>query len=402
MALGCAVFNLAAFCGANAVHAGTAPALTVFNCDGRYVDVDMVSGTTLASGLYGDFAGPQSRVDGCLIRDVHVSQGVLYALMLKDPRLGDDGAQRYRVVALNAKTLKILRSYELPEAQTAQPMLFFDPAKQDLLLSRDENVWQHLAIGSGGELLSSAAALALKAPFPTYPAPYIDGQGNVIDGNRMLDAQGRLIREVRPDAVLDAALQRKFASLTLIKGSSQHYDTTILAASAGGRMVFTLGWDREDTRVPAAGIIVYDWRAGGVISSFFSTFPVAGGNGSELGVPTLYLTPDGKRIIIEQYDWRPRFESARSGEESRQSRFRTGRIAIYDADTGALRNTLTLKVTHSDRADGRVVNFSDDSRYLFYWFDGEMFVIDLVGGRVQSTITLPKGFDPETVISGPE
>jgi hypothetical protein len=380
----------------------TAQSLTVFNCDGRYVELNTVSGAKLASGLYGGFVESQSRIDGCSIADVlDENQNVLYALLPESPRMDENGEQRFQVAALDAKTLKLLHQYELPQSQAQRPMLFFDPARQDLLVAmNDYGIWQRLAIQSNGALAPSGPAITIKEPFPSSPAPYIDGQGNMIDGLHILDSQGRLVRKIQPDSILDTALQEKFASLTQIKGSPQHYYGTIPGTFAGDRIAFTVGWDREDTRVPSAGVVVYDLRAGRAISSFFSTFPVAPGYAGEHGVPSLHLTPDGRRIILEQYDWRPSSVSPRTGEESRQSRFRTGMIAIYDADTGSLSGTVTMGPAHDDHAVGRVINFSNDSRYLYYWFDKRLYVIDLESDRVASTITLPDGFDPAAVVSG--
>lgn len=382
--------------------AGSEAALTVLNCDGRYVRLGAVSGNRIGSGLYGAVAEPQSKVDGCLIAGVvDTGRNVLYAVMPDSPRVDENGAQRFSVATLDAKTLKVLHAYALPNKYSERPMLLSDASRQNFLVasflvaSSDALSWQRVAAQSSGALAPAGSAAVIKEQFPTSPAPYINAEGNIVDGLRLLDPQGRLLREVRPDSILDAALQEKFASLTQIKGSSQHYYGTIPAAFAADRIVFTVGWDRESNRVPSAGVVVYDLKASHVVSSFLSSFAVAPGYAGESGVPSLHLTPDGKRVVLEQYEWR-----SRSAVDSRPTRYRTGRIAIYDAETGTLTGTVEMESSPRPGADGRVVNFSSDGHYLYYWFDKHLSVIDLESRRIASSATLPEGFDPAAVVAG--
>jgi hypothetical protein len=65
-----------------------------------------------------------------------------------------------------------------------------------------------------------------------------------------------------------------------------------------------------------------------------------------------------------------------------------------------LSGTVTVGAAQGQRADGRVINFSNDSRYLYYWFDKHLYIIELESERVASTITLPDGFDPIAVVLG--
>jgi hypothetical protein len=391
----CAVFG--APLGWAAPGAGSEPALTVLNCDGRYARISAGSGATLGTGLYGELTEAQSKIDGCMVADVLDSgRNIIYAVMPESARADENGAQRFFVATLDAGTLKVLHKVAIPGKHAERPLLLSDVARTSFTVASSEAAsWQRLTPKANGSFAPAGAAVTVKEAFPTTPFPYINSQGNIADGLRLLDTQGRLIREVRPDSILDSALQEKFASLTQIKNSSQHYYGMIPAAFAADRIVFTVGWDRENNRVPAAGVVVYDAIAGRVVSSFLSAFPVAPGYHGESGVPSLHLTPDGRRVVVEQYEWR-----ARSSSDQRQARFRTGRLAIYDAETGTLVGTVDAESAHGSSADGRVVNFSNDSRYLFYWFDKHLFTIDLEGRRVVSTATLPNGFDPAAVLNG--
>jgi len=376
---------------------GTTNSLTVFDCGARYLQLNAPSGAALGSGVYGVFTQSHSRVDGCLIADVaDKNQKMLYALMPEDPRLDENGEQRFIVGVLDRKTLKVVHKYELPNKQAARPMLLFDSSRQELLVAMDNyETWQRLEIKSDGSLSPSGPSIAIQTPFPTSPVPYIDEQGNIVDGLRVLDPQGRLIKQVQADAILDPALQEDFASLTLVNGSTRHYYGTIPAASAADRIVFTVGWDTEATRVPSAGVIVYDLGAGRVISSFHSVFSVAPGYTGEAGVPSLHLSPDGRKIVLEQYEWQPTV-----GEPSGLSRFRTGKIAVYDADTGLLTGTVIMDASHAKNADGHLIDFSNDGHSLYYWFDRHLYVIDLRDASIAATVVLPDNFEPARIVSG--
>jgi acyl-CoA synthetase (AMP-forming)/AMP-acid ligase II len=397
----CAAFIATAAWDAIAASAPNAPTLTIFNCDGSYLKVNAASGGSLASGMYGDFKERQSHLDGCLISDI-IDQipGALYAVISKSPRADKEGNQRFSVVSLDSKTLKVIHRYDLPEKYGQQPSLLFDAARQNLIVTLGDSSWQRLSIAPNGELVPLEAAQTLPEAFPVSPFPYVDEEGNIIDGARVLNSQGRMIQEIQGDSLFDSALQEKFASLTQIKGSSEHYYDAILAASAADRMVFTVGWDRQDTRIPSAGILVYDLHAGKVITSFNSAFAVAPGAVGEFGIPSLHLSPDGRQIVIEEYAWRPDSNASPAGDHARQLRFRTGRIAVYDATTGGLRGTLTIALSQNDHAIGRVVNFSSDGRYLYYLIDGRMSTIDLEGLSVAAYSGLPNGFDPVAVVAG--
>jgi hypothetical protein len=369
----------------------------VLGCDGRYVQISAGSGKSLASGLYAGLNNPESRIDGCLVTDlVDAGGNVLYALMPESAHVDENGAQQFFVATVDAKSLKILKKYELPNKQSDLPLLFSDASRKNLLVTIDDySSWKRVEIGSDGTLVLSTSLITPKVPFPTSPSPYIDGLGNIVDGLQILNQQGDLIREISGYSILDSSLQQKFGSQTQVKGSNQHYYGTIPAAFGADRIVFTVGWDTENNRVPSAGIFVYDLLSGLVISSFSSAFPVAPGYTGELGVPSVHFSPDGKKIIIEEYDWRPN-----SADQSRELRLRTGKIAIYDADRGILIGTLTLESSTKQPADGRVVNFSNDSRELYYWFDKHLFAIDLQNNSVSLGISLPADFDPVVVVSG--
>lgn len=314
--------------------------LTVFNCDGRYVKISTISGSTFKAGSYSTFAGAQERVDGCLISSVlDANPTVLYALMPQG-HPDDNQSQIFAVVGLDAVTLQLLYCYELPTKQVEEPYLFYDPSQQELMLAFDNaHSVQRLAIHSTGAVSTTDPVIKLEQPFLSLFPPQVDDQGNIIAGMSIYNRQGRLVQQLKPDSILDPVLQTKFTSLTTVKGSAQHFSGAMEQSSVGDRIAFTVGWDEAAIRVSSTGVIIYDVRLARVVTSFVSAVPVAGvyaANGTE--GPMLHLTPDGMRVVIEQYDWRASdgMPSMPSDTPAKQYKFRTGTIALYDADTGIL------------------------------------------------------------------
>lgn len=398
LAIGCSTFGVTTGWAAKPSNADSGQVLTIFNCDGRYIKLGAVSGAKVADGFYGSYVARQYKFDGCLISNV-LGEGnnVLFALMPQSLNEDENGTQDFIVASLDSKTLKTLHSYSSPTKDSGIVSLLYDSARHNLLALFDN--WhsvQRLAIEPNGELIPADPPITLEQPLAGLVSPYVDGQSNMIAGDLVLNPKGRVIRKVNADSVLDSALKTKFSSLTQIKGSTNHYAGAMVEASAGNRVVFTVGWDTEGSPAPKAGVMVYDLRAGHVITSFFSTFPVLAAYDPG---PSLHLTPDGKTIVIEQYSWGPSYQSPGKGEELRQSPFRTGVIAIYDANSGLLTGKVSMKAPPRGHAAGHIVNFSNDSHYLYYWFDQHLYVIDLEGTSVVSELTLPDQFDPVAVVS---
>ena len=397
LSLGCSIFLATTGWTTNTAIAETGQILTIFACDGRYIKRGAVSGAKVADGFYGSYVARQYRIDGCLISNIlDEGKSGLFALLPQSLQENDNDARDFIVATLDVKTLKTLQSYPLPTKQANDPSLLYDSARQALLTFFDNgHSLQRLEIKANGVLMPLGPASTFELSFPASKKPYIDGQGNIVDGDRLLNEQGRLIRHISGDSLFDSVLQRNFSAHTLIRGSARHYDFATEIASAGNRIVFFVGGDAEDERVSAAGVMVYDLLQGHVVTTFLSTFPVLGPLYLD---PTLHLTPDGKKIINEQYSWIPSDPSPVSKEELRLSPFRTGVIAIYDADTGLLTGKVSMKAAPLAQPWGRVVNFSSDNHFLYYLYDQHIYVIDLESARVVSELPLPDQFDPVAVV----
>lgn len=365
----------------------------VLSFDGRYIEVDPASGRGLASGRFEESDHP--RVEDVL----SVPGGSLFALLGEGEQPDENGQMRFRIASLDRETLKTLHSFDLPKPQDAFPILLLDPSRNQLLLSTDAGI-QILTIRTDGSIQPIGPLVKMQRPIASLVGTYIDSHGDIVDGISVSDRKGRLLREVRPDSVLDAPRKKQFASLTLVKGTTQHFYGAMPAASAGDRIVFVVGWDdsRPESRVPQAGITVYDLNVGRIVSSFFSKFPV-----EPLEGPPIQLSPDGRHIVISQYRWLPYFQHPRDAREAaQQSAFATGKLAIYDAGTGSLTGTVDLgpasdPYTFSVRK-ARAMGYSPDGSRMYYWFNQQLSVIDLDHAKLVSKTTLPAKFDPVAAV----
>ena len=371
--------------------------LIVFDCDSHYVKINAISGTVQATGTYPTFPDASARFDGCLINDVRdTNTGVLYALMPQS-HLEDGEKQSYAVVGLNEKDLKVLMRYDLPTKQSVHPNLIYDPIQQDLLIVFNDGLaFQRLGIASGSNL-NPGLIVKLKQPLVD---PHVDSEGNILGVKTVFDSTGHIVQQVRPESIFDAALKEKFSRETLVKDSTEHYyGAAIEEAAAAGRLIFTLAGDSESEHSRSAGVIVYDTRLKRAVSSFFSPFPV------ELvfaGHGTLHVSPDGHRIVLEQYEWLPAdVKPMPSDDPNRRYVARTGALAVYNADTGSLVGNVTVEKSAYHQQSQTLINFSSDSQYMFYWFDNHLYVIDAEKGQLVSKLTLPNKFDPDAVVARP-
>lgn len=369
--------------------------LTIFSCDGRYSKLNAVAGKTISNGFYGGYTSIQSRFDGCLIGDLLDKGSVLYALMHTSLNFSETEDRSFEIVALDPKSLSVLHRYELP-AESSTPTLFYDPVQQNLLVRiKDHMALQRLSIDPNGEFVESGALVALQTPM--FSTPYVDEQARIIGGDQILDSQGHLTRKIQSDSIFSSIVKEKFSSLTRVDNSSEHIYSALEEASGGGRIVYTVRGDTEPFRSPSAGIIVYDIQRG-PITSFFSPFPVAQGF---YGIQTLHLTPDGRRIVLEQYEWLPdKTPDVPAESAGRKHIEKTGLLAIFNADTGMLVGNITLEKAIAPQPPRAVVNFSSDSRYLYYWYGKHLYMIDVDNSRVMSKLDLPEKFDPAAVIAG--
>jgi hypothetical protein len=100
--------------------------------------------------------------------------------------------------------------------------------------------------------------------------------------------------------------------------------------------------------------------------------------------PSVHLTPDGEKVVVEGVAWRP------GGEDEVQ--VKTGALTIFDARTGESLGGLDLGADLGRAA--RVLGFSPDGGELFYGTHHRLFRVSLAGDSAPVAVDAGSGFDP--------
>jgi hypothetical protein len=369
---------------------------TVLGCGhtASYLKIDPTSGKVVQTGNFAPVAtGEPSALNGCLISDVYADTAskIIFVLMTEEAEPDADHQQHYRLVAMSQTTLRILAAHKLPTALDSAPALIFDHGRNDVLLNYDGALERYSARPASllkpTALPASGVEVVSGKPFAKA---YTDSQGNIIDGAGVLHSSGSKVEPVPGINIYDAlndSIRKKFEPLVRVSATGAKYlDINLIGSAGGGRTAYVVGEDRSDDRKPFGGVIVYDIRAKKIVSAFPTRYPeiVLQGN-------TVHLTPDGTRVVVEDFTWeRP---EAGSSSTSHGKPVKTGNLAIYDASTGDLENTIKLAAA-SGAGDARVVNFSNDGHYLYYELGSDLHIVDLVKSQAITTVRMPANFAP--------
>ncbi|OPX91796.1 MAG: hypothetical protein A4E53_00645 [Pelotomaculum sp. PtaB.Bin104] len=372
----------------------------VFDCGGKYMKVDIISGRIVARGVVGKIV-PGGRFDGCLIEGIKEdpNTGMLYAIMPRERTEDERGKRHYRLVKLNKATLKITETHEITPSLEFIPSFFFDPNKNELVLNY---------------LSTSTASAKPQGVLERYSLPHLQKQliknptesiliggqvthlnkrGQILDGVSILDANGIEREKIDGKSLLNDNITHAFSGLYRSGAHGVKYLDITLADSAENRMVFVVAADSASDRSPkGGGVVVYDVFSRHVVSHFITSYQVTPFAGLP-GTPTVHLTPEGKSVVIEQYEWDwPKT----NGAENRLERIKTGNLRVYNADTGLLVGEIFLSPRPG--LSGHVINFSKDGKFLYYGSYNKLYVVDLNNLKVTSTIDLDDGFTPIKVL----
>jgi hypothetical protein len=343
-----------------------APSATAFSCEGTYFKFNEDTGKLLVTGALGLKATDDVRMDGCLAYSINADKttGVIYAVLPKEARTDEEERRHYQLVALDPESLDAIAQYNIPGRLEDVPEIAFDHS-QGLLLKYDEKAVRFSTKRSTlltmlPEQSSSTAVAASSAP---------------INGLSLLDDDAR----------------KKFDALVRTNASGKKYLDVLAVGSAAGRTIYTVAADNIVNRSPIGGVVVYDNATKRVISAFLTKYAIAHSNiGAD--TPTVHLTPDGRRVAVEEYSWK------QNDPGVAPEVIKTSAMAIYNADSGGLQSIVTLNPA-PEGGYAHVLNFSDDSNALYYASRDHLYVIDIAAGRVRSTINLPGQFDPLYVVS---
>lgn len=377
----------------------------LFDCAGQYLRIDVNTGEHTQLRSVPGIAPGAGAFDGCLVQALAVDpeSSVVYAVMPTQRFVDSLGQSKYTVTALQLPTLHTLSSVDTSASTDHMPKLRLDNLAHTLTVGyRTQNV--STTAKSVQYVISTVDPEHLK--FETQPgstnavaretsgrllsnSAYVQSSGRIIDGNRVIAANGN-VSSITGYELMTDSLRQRFQDLQRNGATGNKYLDIVFADSAGGRMLFIVAWDTLSDQSPAGGgLVVYDAANDKVISSFTTPYRETAFELTS-GTPTVQLTPDGQVAIVEEYQWQQP-EGA-----SNQQRFKTGKVALYDATSGNLVSTIQLDPAPGN--SGRVVGFSADSTLMYYASTQNLYVVDL--SRKQSlTIKLPVRFSPSAVVT---
>jgi hypothetical protein len=379
----------------------------VFDCSGRFFRVDLSVGTrTEPADIPGWVRG--RRIPVCSVESIAVdsTESVVYVAMptvSRDNLLGDGHDQ---IVALRPPGMNILNSLDLPYATNQLPLLRQLVPAHELLITYDTPSDKSDSLGAAVEFSMSTdrpEQLVFKNQLDGQVTPrvlsqpalsetaYLEASGRVVDRDRVGYMNGSM-STVNGRSLLNDSMRQQFQSLQRTGIGGDRYLDVTFADSAAGKMLFLVGWDFKGNRSAAGAFFVYDALEERVISSAVTPYREAA---YELvsGTPTIHLSPDGRTVVVEEYRWGA---TDRSSEQSVETRFKTGRIAVYNAATGGLLHTLDLSPVPG--TSGRVLGFSLDGNIMYYASRDHMYVVDLAGDQTKS-FPLPPQFSPMKVVT---
>lgn len=398
--------------------AGDAPTgVLAVDCSGSYLRI-ATEGTAsrieargrIWEGPGGDELRPAAtgRFDGCLVADAVGDRAgrFLYVVVARDPFFGPEATRGYRVAVLRLPDLELTSFVDLDGVSDGPVSLLLSPDGSELLVSyvkggsptsgapeprllrvpvADVESRPTLSPEGGRESVDRVAERPLSA------GAFWPEEGRILDGPRVLNDRGEVLRRIDPYSAFGRSALDAFPGLVRKGAAGAPYLPIAFADAAANRLVFVVNPDwRTGGGVERGGLVIYDLPSGRTVA-IPTEVRVAAFDPVSRGTPTVRLTPDGERVVVETHELR------RAPDTKREERFKTGELRVYDAVSGSPSATIALGTAPGFGA--RVVGFSRDGRLLFYGSRKTVFVVDLVAAEVLAKLDAGVGFDPYWVVS---
>ncbi len=378
------------------------------DCAGRYVRVSLSTGDLTGPNPIPGVPPGTGSFDGCLFQGFAKDQRrpILYVAVAKQRLLDSSGKGQDRMVALDLSTMRELSSIDIPLTTDRQPTLRTDSRADELFVSYflseddsapDKSIQFRISTENPErlEVLKSPGTLdsALRSSrLVLTSGAYVHSSGRIIDGDRTVSRDGH-VSVVDGYSLLTEALRMRFQSLMRVSTTGKRYLDVVFADSARGRMAFITGWDTASNRSNAGGgILVYDAINQKILTAITTPYREAA---FELtpDTPTVHLAPNGEFVVVEEYQWKQlRNTDGALGVQ----RYKTGKIAIYDANSGTFVRALQLQPPPGSY--GKILGFTSDSDFVCYTSKETLYLGDLSTGQV-SAVKLPSGFFPTAFVA---
>ena len=397
---------------------GTPAFAYVLDCDGTYLRLDVSTAQILSQGFIGEnpsgsnlqSVGWVTRLDGCFVgtKGQHDPQlGLVYFVFSE----GGGSPRKYSVAALRLPNFEVVAKLDLPLALDWGVRIHLTPDSSEMLVSSSFME----PSPTGGDPLKRVVLARYSVPdftllrtvldkTYTLDAPYFEGtfvranrfwdsQGRIIDGDKILDENGKLLERIRVHDFLPAPLRRALKHLERVGAKGKGYLSTRFIDSAAGRMLFLIRDDRrKDTERPGSGLVVYDVGLRQIVSGIVTPYSASGSayGGSR---PTVHLTPNGEYIVLEQYEWR---ERSPEDTTTNLKRFKTGEIHVYSVDTRDL--LFSVKLDPPPGFMEGFVGFSPDGQFMIYDSWDNLYAVRLTETPGFQVLPKPEGFRTRGVI----
>jgi hypothetical protein len=362
----------------------------VFSCDGRVVrtkaGTDGVAETTSLENVI--TKRTSGRFDGCLVENVIsvLRTPTIVVVVPHENFLNAGGKRHYSVLGLNRSSLALVSRFDIAPLQEGAPKVAMSTEGSLLKI-----IYQGESRSQLGALVSQDLDVANFAPkenkqdmppevLRASQKLFFREDGVVQTGGGIGPSNG-FFDLVGAKAVLEYSKR--------VLGRDVSRPTPIVPVdSVFGVTLYIEGWDTKANPVKSGRLIAFDTLEKQIINGFETPFALAPLDGSR-NMPNV-LTPDGKVAIIEEYIW-SQSDDSRSG-----TRVKTGLLAAYELRSGTLLGKVTVPAASGD---GYVVDFSNDSRNLFYADSGKFYIIDATTMLVISATALPSGFSPIAAVT---
>lgn len=388
------------------------------DCAGGYVKIETGAQRVVSQGRIWDASSAESirpsqwdRLDGCLVNGVQQDHaaGLVYTVLPREGTIDPRGERHYRIAALKLPNFDLVGEIELKPALDAPPRILLNADNSELFVNysvseqskskdmqRDVLYRYRVPEFNQAEFLEDVYSPMVAEADPSRGLHISDrsywADNQIIDRDKVLAHSGRIVRRIDGYRLLTDSIREKFKSLQRIGAEGKKYLDITFADSAGGRVLFVVGWDmRDNPVVGGSGLLVYDVVDRQVLSPILTPYRAAPLVPTNLGTPTAHLTPDGKLVVVEHYEWSLLQEGGQ--QDNKHERFKTGEIALYDVRAKTLLKTIFLHPQPGFFS--RVIGFSPDSRLMYYSSLENIYAVDLAGDR--SVQILPISFSPSAI-----
>jgi hypothetical protein len=367
----------------------------VFSCDGQVVRIkagtDGVAETTSLTDVI--TKRTSGRFDGCLVEDVRsaLSTPTIVALVPHENFGNAGGKRHYSVLGLNRSSLALVNRFDIAPLQEQVPKVEMS-TKGSLL----KILYEGESRSQRGALVSQdldVASFTSKANKQDVLLEMLRGSQNFFfreDG--IIQADGTIVSagSTLNDLIGGPAFLAVLEYSKKVFGRDMSRPRSIAKAdSAFGVVLYIDGWDTKANPITNGRLIAFDTLGRQVINGFETLFALVPYGGSRHS-SNVHVTPDGTAAVVEEYIW------SQSDDSKSGTRVKTGLLAAYELRSGTLLGKVTIPAASGN---GHLVDFSNDSRNIFYADSGKFYIIDATTMLVISATALPSGFSPIAAVT---